>query len=187
MFEDGFTGEDLAGGGGEETEHIEFPGGQPDFLAAHLDGAGRAVNHDVAERQRREGLLLGVLPAEHGVDAREQLGQIEGFTHVIIRAQVEAPDLVGRCVPRGQNENRHVLAAFPELVENVQPGPGRHHDVEHDELGAGIESHPHAFISVGGEVHVVALHAQVDGQAFAQRLVVLHDEDPFFPAPLAGG
>src|SRR5436190_1998155 len=79
----------------EEQQHVELALAERDRLAADRHGPRRRVDLQPVEAQRRLGLAGGVDAAQHGVDARDELGRRERLDHVVVGAQPQADDAVG--------------------------------------------------------------------------------------------
>ena len=76
----------------EEFEQSIFARRQMDGLASAADGAGGSVDFQVVAAQDRVFLLVSA--ANEGADAGDQLGELERLGQVVIRAGIEAGNLV---------------------------------------------------------------------------------------------
>ena len=84
-------------------------------------------------RDGRSGRLVG--PAEDGADPRGQLAQRERLGHVVVRAQLQADDLVDLGVLRGEHDDRH-RGLGAEDPADLDAGQLGEHEVEQDEVGS---------------------------------------------------
>ena len=77
--------------------------------------------------------------AEERLDACDQLVVVERLAHVVVRADAQADDAVGRLALRGDEQDRDV-GLLAELETQADAVDARHHDVEAHEVGMeGIE------------------------------------------------
>ena len=109
-FEQLVAGENLAGVLRQVVEHVEFLGGQGDFLPIEGDQARLRVDGQIAKSQRifGAGFSGGARPAQDSPHPADQLLRAERLDHVIIRAQFQPGDPVGFFAARGQQDDRHI-------------------------------------------------------------------------------
>ena len=101
----GQEGDEQAELGRGERHHGAFGIGQPALERIELP-ALEFVERVLVGRRRR---LLG-RAAQHRADARDQLARLERLDHVVVGADLEPDDAVGRLAPGGEQDHRDVLA-----------------------------------------------------------------------------
>src|SRR5690606_14146057 len=170
--------EDLAWVAGEELEQLELLGRELDAppVAEHL--AALEVDHQVGHPH-----LAGdgrVHAPEVRADAGQQLLDAEGLDEVVVRARVEARDLVLDRVLGGEDDDGRVggLADAPGDLEAVQDGK---HQVEHDEVRVQLPELRETGDAVVAHDRVVVLGLELQVDELRDLLLVLDDEDQWFP------
>ena len=106
------------------------------LLAAHRHGAGRRVDREAVELERRL-LRLGRRALARRSTARTRLTSscgAEGLDHVVVGAHLEPRDALGLRLARGQHDERRV-AARPQPARDLVAVDLGQHEVEHDEVG----------------------------------------------------
>ena len=71
---------------------------------------------------------------EQRLDPAHQLAQPERLRQVVVRAELEADDLVDLVVAGGQDQHRRLRAGGPEAAEDLEAVDAGQPDVEHDEV-----------------------------------------------------
>ena len=127
--------------------------------------------------KRRRGAPLPAPPPEQRLDAGDELGELERLRHVVVRADLEPPDLVVEAVPGREDQDRHVHLPAAQLREDPEAVDARQHQVEDDEVGAPVEGRPEPLVARRGRQDAVAAEAEVHREPLAERAVVLDDED----------
>ncbi len=124
----------------------------------------------------------GGAAAQHGLDARQQLARREGLGDVVIRAALEAGDLVGLLRARGQHDDRDVarILVAPQLPGQLQPAGVRQHPVEQDEVRPPVADARPRRLAVLGQCDLQAGAPQPESNEVANGLLVLDDQDPGF-------
>ena len=127
----------------------------------------------------RGGVALDVVvrlhPAQHALDAGEQLARIEGLGDVVVGADLEADDAVDD-VARGRDHDDADVVALAQEARQRQAVLAGHADVEQDEVGQiALDLGAHRGAAVGG-ANVVAVAAQVLHQHRPNARVVVDDE-----------
>ncbi len=81
-------------------------------------------------------LVLQMFGAQHRPQPGPQFGRLEGLGQVIDRSQLEAPQLVRRAVPGGQDDDGDGLrlGALLELPQQLEPVHARQAQVEQDQV-----------------------------------------------------
>ncbi len=132
----------------------------------------------LADRPARPGLAARAAAPEQRVDPGEQLLQPERLHHVVVRAELEARDLVALLALGGEDEDREVGVLGADLAHHVEPAEtGQHHVDEHEVwlLGPGERE---ARLAVHGGADDVPLHPEVQLQPTEDGGVVLDHQDP---------
>ena len=113
--------------------------------------------------------------AQDRADPGDQFARLERFGHVIVRADFQPDDPVGRLAPRGQQDGRDGLR-FSEVAAQRQPVLARHHDVEQDQVGRSVAQVHARLCRAGGLLHDKPLASEILGQGFAQGSFVIDEE-----------
>jgi len=128
------------------------------------------------------------VPPHEGPQARLQLADLEGLHQVVVRARLEARDLVLERVPGGQHQDRRVapcllaqLAADDETV-----GAGQH-DVEHDDVVSVGHRKVQAGDAVGGIVDDEAAGLEEIDDGLRDVAMILDQEDADLPGLVGHG
>ena len=168
-------------------------------LREHLDErelARREVDRRVAvdERARREvererterDLALGRrrtrreafgVPAQHGLDAGDELARIERLRQVVVGAHLETDDAVDVLALGGQHDDGHAVAGGAQAAADREPVLAGQHEVEHDQMRRIALELPVEIARVGQGGDLEALLGQIAGQEIAQAHVVVDDQD----------
>ena len=144
LLEQEVAGQDAAGMGEEDGKQVELAAGQRHLPPAGIEQpARRQVELPVGEaiapgRRLRRGRAgrggRGQGPAQHRLDPRQQLAQVERLGDVVVGADFEADDLVDRIAPSGDDDEAAVpvLAQLPGDREPVLAGQA---EVEQHQVG----------------------------------------------------
>jgi hypothetical protein len=171
-------GEHPAGVAQQHLQQLELLQRHRHRVAVDRDHVPFDVHPDRAGLDRRRTGQLGLGPAaEHGPDPGHQLAGRVRLGHVVVGAELQPDHLVDLAVLGGQHDHRD-LAAGADLPADLGTGQARQHQVEQHQVGA----IPVELLQRGGPVvgdrDLVALSAQQVGQRVAERLLVLHYQDP---------
>ena len=117
--------------------------------------------------------------AQLGADPAEQLADRERLGDVVVGADLEPDDLVDLLVLGGQQDDRH-RAAGADVAADVEPGAARHHDVEDQQVEAGVLAAELAVgvLAVDGQRDLEALLLERVADGVAHRGLVVCDQDP---------
>ena len=172
--------EHTAGRGRQKAEDIEFAGGKLECAPVLVDHAARTGDAQAVPslRLRLFALLARKRAAHVRLDARHQLAHGERLCDIVVRAQLEAHDLVGLLLSRGQHDDRNVALRTHAAADLEAVHLGQH-DVEQNEVGRLGERLVQTFRAVIGRHGIVALAAEVEHQDIRDRLFVLDNEDFF--------
>ena len=143
--------------------------------AAARDGGARAVDDEVVDVQD-VGLgrgQLAVRAAQQRADARDELAQAIRLGEVVVRAHLQAEDLVDLVGLDGEHEDRLPQAELAHLPAEVEAGAVGQAHVEHDEVRRLVARVGDAAAAGGLPVDVEALAADALDQALGDGGVVL--------------
>jgi len=113
---------------------------------------------------------------QHGLQAGQQLGHVEGFGEVVVGARIEALHTVVNAITRGEDEHRQGGQA---LAYPLQHGNAVHHrqaQVEHDTVKSGGLQQTLSLRAVASAAHAVACVYQLRAQAVAQQFIVFNNQ-----------
>ena len=168
---------DAAGVFYEELDEVEFARGELDGAAVLACGAAVGVDLEAAALDDGGGGAGGGHggPAQQGADAGLELQDVEGLRHIVVRAGLEAQELVRILAAGGEHDDGHG-GEGADLLAGLQPVEARHHEVEYDEAVVPGGGHLHGGLPVIAGVHGVALVFEVEFDALDEQLFVVHDE-----------
>ena len=132
---------------------------------------------DTAFGRRRAGRGPFAMPAQHRVNARDELARVERLRQVIVGAHLEADDAIDFLAFRRQHDDRHRFAGAAQSAADGQPVLARQHQVEHDQVRRVALQLAVELRRIGEGRDLEALLGQVARQQVAQAHVVVDDED----------
>ena len=169
--------EDAAGMLHEMAQQAEFGGPEMDRLGGARHAMRHQVHDDVGVGQRLVGQRRPDA-AQHGADARHQLGGRERLGDIVVGAGVEPAHPVALLAARRQHDDRQVggrgLAA--QLAADLDARHQRQHPVEQDEVGHVLLDRGQRLLAVIGHRDAKARLLEVVAQQFDQRRLVLDDQ-----------
>jgi hypothetical protein len=116
-------------------------------------------------------------PAQHRVDAREELARIEGLGEVVVGPHLQAHDAVDVVTLRGEHDDGRCIVLPAKAAADREAVLAWQHEIEHEEVVAlARELLVHAP-GIGHRLHLVALAAEVAHQKVPQSLVVVDHQD----------
>src|SRR5882762_3538118 len=124
----------------------------------------------------RQHLARGLITAQHGADAGEQLARTEGLHDVVVGAELEAHYPVGLVVLTGDDDDRG-CAFLPELARELHAVLCGEAQVEHDQVDDVLDQHLR-HLRPGrhrGDSQVVP--TEIIGNQRAHRRIVVDGED----------
>src|SRR3954453_1610337 len=174
--------DDRAGAAHEQREQVELLGGRLDGRAGPRHRAGRGIEADVADLDRR--VLVGGRgrrgrrggAAQHGADAGGDLAGAERLDDVVVGAELEADHAVGLLAPGGQHDDRHLRVA-PDLAGDVVARAVGEHEVEQDEVRADGRRLLERGGGGAGHLEMEALAREGLGEGLRDGRLVLDQED----------
>ncbi len=116
-------------------------------------------------------------PPQHGAQPCIQLGDIERFQDVVIRAGVQAGDTLFHAVACGQDQHRQFVAAvLTQFAQHVQSVQVRQAQIQDGRVEAETARGPQRGSPVGHRLYGVAARQQMCRDQVAQGGVVLDDQ-----------
>ncbi|MCY1301705.1 hypothetical protein D9M70_513310 [compost metagenome] len=192
------AGQRPVGALGEGLQKVELHGGEGDFLARCVEQLA-ALQIEAAEaelqagaggfRFRRDGAgRRAAVAPQHGLDPRQQLAGVEWLGQVVVGTHFQADDAVQRRAGAGDHDHRQVVM-FAEIARQAEAVLAGQADVQQHQVGQRLGEPRPQLDAVSHGVDLVTLAAEVVQQQFADRLVVVHDQDAdqfgHGPVPLA--
>jgi len=153
-------GEQQAELGRGDRDHRAIGRGQPPLQG--IEPPALELEQFVFGRRRR---ALG-RPAQDRTDPCDQLARVERFDHVIVGADLQPDDPVGR-LALGRQQDHRDRERFADMAAQRQPVLARHHDVEQDQVGQGLAQTATRFGRAARLDHGKPLAREVLGQGFA--------------------
>ena len=95
-------------------------------------------------------------PAQQGPDAGQHFLNMKRFCQIIIRARINARYLVGPAVPRRQDQNRHVPAIPPPLLQHRDTIHCGQAQVQYDRIIGLRIAQKMPLFPVMGQIHRIA-------------------------------
>jgi hypothetical protein len=159
-------------------KEVELFRSELNLLAAHTHFSSAGVDAQVAVLDHG-GVELFPLRAgatEDGLDARDELARIERLRQVVVRAHLEADDLVDVLVAGAQHEDRHV-GRLPDAPTDVDAVDVREHEVEDDQGGRLSGNFLDGGRARARRSHGEARLLEIHGDERSDAPLVLNDED----------
>ena len=172
--------EHVTGVANEVVEQLVLGRGQVEVLAAETRLLAGEVDLQVtrSERWRAAGGCRHVVPPEHGPHARHELEVVERLRHVVVRAELEALDLVHRVVAGREHHDRDV-GEGTQLTQHLESVLAGQPDVQQDQVGRLAFHDVQRHLAGGGSQHVDL--APLEREPETDRLddvgLVIHDQD----------
>ena len=170
------AGVDAVGRRREVVQQLHLLGRRVDLLAVDDQLVGVEVDDELVERELLAlGLAVVAGAAQHGVHAREQLLDLEWLDDVVIRAHLQAGDLVLGLALGGEHDDGH-FHGLAQLAADLPAVHDGQHDVEQHEVGLDLLGHLDGLAAVGRMRHLEPVLLQVQAQQLCDVVIVLHDE-----------
>ncbi len=113
------------------------------------------------------------------MQARVQLGDVEGLGEVVVAAGVEAAEAVREGVAGGQEQDGDAHAASAERLAHVAPIGIGQPDVDDQDVGGATGGSFDEAVPGGEGGHVEALGDEAADQDLTQVVVVLYEQQPW--------
>ena len=161
----------------EVREHASLLLGQVGEGAGLLEAARVAEPIEDAARDRRVEQRPSGRHGSHGVD---ELARADPLQDVARRAGVDRVEQRLGVRVAGEHDDRRAAELGGDGATGVDPRPVRHPDVHHHDVGPELPRQPHGLVARGrtGHDREPRLGVEQRGQADADHLVVVGDEDP---------
>ena len=147
-----------------------------DFAFADLDDAAHQIDRKIAGAKHRPFALHLQLVPQRRAHARQQFVHPERLCQVIVGAEIERLHLAGLVAAARQHHDRHALVAAADHAQQFVALDVRQAEIEDDQrrpFGQLFKRH----LAVGGFKNLIALRAQSHAQQFADRRLVIDDQD----------
>ncbi|TPW17509.1 MAG: prephenate dehydrogenase [bacterium] len=161
----------------QELEQAEFPGRQVDGLAVLLHLVLPEIHRDLAELVRLGGIVSPVAAAQQGLDPGHELEEAERLGDVVVRAELQAQDLVDFLPARGEHDDRQLVAVGADLAADVEAAHLGQHDIQDHEIGCGIAGEPEPGGAILGHGDGVTLVLEAVLQRDGHRGIIFDDQD----------
>ena len=109
------------------------------------------------------------------MDAGQQLLDLEGLDDVVIRAHLQAGDLVLDLALGGEHDDGH-FHGLAQLAADLPAVHDGQHDIEQHEVGLDLPGHLDGLAAVGRVRDLEPVLLQVQAQQLCDVAIVLHDE-----------
>ena len=114
--------------------------------------------------------------AQHRADAGDELAGAVRLGHVVVRADLQAHDLVDFAVAGGDHDDRHIRAQ-PDVLAHLGAAHARQHQVQQDDVDViGLELRQRGR-AVARDADLEPLLLQQERQGFGQGRFVFDDEN----------
>jgi hypothetical protein len=162
--------------GDEDLQQPELPGGQLQGLAVPPGlQAGQVEAEGAGAQQGRP--VHGAGAAQDGLHAGDELQHGKGLHQVVVGPQAQALQAVDLLAAGGEQQHGHVVLAFAQEAEHLEPVQLGQHQVQHDEVRPPGRVGRQGGHTVPGRLDGVAFVAQVVEKQLAEGRLVLHHED----------
>src|SRR5467141_1903023 len=121
-------------------------------------------------------LARGLITAQHGADAGEQLARAEGLHDVVVGAELEAHYPVGLVVPAGDDDDWG-RALLPQLARQLHAILSGEVQVEHDQVDGVLGQRLRHFHPVRHRGDAQVVSAEIIRNQLAHRWIVVDGED----------
>jgi hypothetical protein len=101
---------------------------------------------------------------QQGFDASQELGHLERFGQIIVRAQLEPDDPIGDVAARREHEDRQIDATMPQFPADIESTPAGEHDIEDGQLEITAGRLNQSMLAVSAGLHRVAFPVQSLGE-----------------------
>jgi len=165
----------------EDLDQRELGGREVNGRIPIGKGARREIQRERAERHlavrfgsaRSEPLRV---PAQHGMDARNELARVERLRQIVVGPHLEPDDAIHVLAFRGEHHDRHVFAGGAQPSAHGEPVLAGKHEIEHHQMRRVALQLPVEIARVGKRRHLEPLFGQVSRQEIAQTNIVVDHE-----------
>ena len=150
-------------------------------LAVHDQLECIQIDDELVEHQTALFLLARLLlgrAAQNSLHARKHLLHLEGLCDVVVRALLEARDLVARLALCGQHDDGH-LGVLTDGAQHAPAVHDRQHQVEQDKIRTESAELVDALAAVVCDDGLIALVLEIELEQLGNIVVVLDDQDLF--------
>ncbi len=111
------------------------------------------------------------------LDSCQQLLETERLRHVVVRAEVQPADAVGRRVACGEEDHGHVDPVAAHALQDLEAVELGHRDVEDDEIGCRRCELGHGVSAVRRGLDLEADESEPDRDEVGDVLLVVDNQD----------
>ncbi|ABA47730.1 hypothetical protein BURPS1710b_1624 [Burkholderia pseudomallei 1710b] len=168
--------------GHEEVQQAELGRAEIELDLAAVRLRGDAMRRRIEPQPVDRHDVLGQLrraAAQHRLDPRHQLLRRERLRHVIVRADLEAEDLVLLVAARGQHDDRNVLRALvvAQVARERDARFARQHPVEQHQIGQHVADQTLRLLRVVSANRAVTRVLKIHRNQFGNRGFIFDDEN----------
>lgn len=118
--------------------------------------------------------LLG----EDPLNRIDQFVEIIGFGEVVGCPQFHALARDGDIVNTGQDNNRHLAAAFIEEAEDFESVPVRHAEIQQDKIKFLLLKNGHRLVTIRSSLNIESFEREMTLHQRAERFFIINVEQP---------
>jgi hypothetical protein len=144
----------------EQLQHLQLDRGQVDARARAAKLSPGEIHFAVSESVNERAFRRGA--PEQRPYACPELARTEGLRDVVVCAHIEAHHLLGLLCLRGEHQNGRADAGAPEIATDFEAILRGQHDVEQDEIPAGLAAATARLVAVCHDRHVVPFVLEVE-------------------------
>ena len=178
------TQEERALSNGWGQVHQDYGGGDLLQHVRQIDGDGgdadAALHAEDRQDHRVEALSLGLVPVQKFGDTFEQLINVGGLGHVIVRAGCQRSLTVDGLSACREDDDAYPFGARvgAELFDHLVTAHTRHHHIDEGDVRRLVESCLQTFLSVrAGDNFVLSLFFQDHFEHAEHVIIVINDQD----------
>ena len=173
----------------EAAQELELQARQIDGLARAGHLGAPEVDADVAKGEAPGRPRLRALsPAQHRLDAGQQLHHVERLGEVVVGAQLESQHAVDDLASGGEHQDGGLHLLLAQVPKHVEAAPARERDVQQDEVERAFEGALETRVSVLCALHLVASRPSPRGPPTRPIYIPLraHEDSHRFATELGG-
>ena len=162
----------------QQLDEVKLLGRQINDLPVPDGHALLRVQAQSAHRQKGSGTLLlcaAAGTAQQGTDAGNDLPDVDGLGHVVIRTAGKAHELVLVLTAGGEHDDGHI-GKLPDLHARLGTGQHRHHQIQNNEIELPRPGFLHGSGAVIGHIHLEPFVFQIEPDALDQQLLVVNHQ-----------
>ncbi len=164
--------------GHEEVEEPVLRRGDLDPLAVGTDPMADVIDAQTGDLDP-VGLLFGLDPPQHGIDARDHFTRGERLGDVIVRPRVQPFDAIFLFTLRANHDDREGTGcdALFELPSQLQPGTPRQHPIEQHQIRVLGPEELTRLVRMAGLIHPKPRSFEGESNHFSDIGFVIDNKD----------